>query len=482
VTEVLQARNPRTGELDWQGRPTTPEELGRIVAEARRHQQAWTTLGLQGRSAALGAWAEAIERHRSELEAALIADTGRRRESVMEIDGVLAMIAQARALGERALLPSPPRRSRTAEGVEIVSELEPLGVVGVLSPWNFPLLLGLIDVVPALVAGAVVVAKPSEVTPRFTEPLAKTVQAVEELRGSLSIVLGGAELGSALCELADAVALTGSVATGRAVAAQAARRLIPCFLELGGKDPAVVLAGADLDRAAAAILFGATSNAGQACQSIERVYVERQVAGALLERLVGLAERLGIDWPDPEAGGIGPIIAERQAAVLAAHLDDAFAKGARALTGGRLEHHGGTWLRPTVLVDVDHTMAVMREETFGPIIPVMATDGVEEAITLANDSDYGLSAAVFAPDKATGLAVGRRLRAGAVSINDAALTAIVYDAEKQAAGCSGLGPPRFGELGLRRFVRARTSLVADAGRPDPWWPPAIVDPGRPPRT
>lgn len=479
MTVLVEARNPRTGEVDWRRPATTLASLHEAVARARAAQPAWTALGASGRSGALSALADAIERRREALTDALVADTGRRRESAMEVDGVLGLIATWRSLAERALATPPRRRSQTAECVDVVTELEPLGVVGVLTPWNFPLLLGLVDAVPALLAGCTAVAKPSEVTPRFVEPLADAIGAVPELADCLTLVLGGPELGSALCEAVDAIALTGSVATGRAVAAVAARRLVPCFLELGGKDPAIVLAGADLERAARAIVFGATSNAGQACQSIERVYVERPVAAALIARAVGLAQALGIDWPDPDRGGIGPIISAHQVDVLRAHLDDAFAKGARALTGGRFEHHGGTWLPPTVLVDVDHTMAVMREETFGPVIPIMTVEDADEAVAYANDTDYGLSAAVFAADQAAGIALAHRLTAGAVSVDDASLTAVVYDAEKQASGCSGLGPPRFGPEGLRRFTRARALLVAGATVPDPWWPPALRDPSRP---
>jgi len=479
MTSVVEARNPRTGQVDWRRPATTVRSLHEAVARARAAQVAWRALGAKGRSEVLGALSDAIGRRREALVSALVADTGRQRESAMEVDGVLGLIATWRSLAERALATPPRRRSQTARGVEIVTEPEPLGVVGLLTPWNFPLLLGLVDAIPALLAGCSVVAKPSEVTPRFTEPLAEAIGEVPELADCAMLVLGGPELGSALCEVVDAIALTGSVATGRAVAARAARRLIPCFLELGGKDPAIVLAGADLERAARAIVFGATSNAGQACQSIERVYVERPVAAALTERIVGLAEGLGIDWPDPARGGIGPIISPHQVDVLRAHLDDAFSKGARALTGGRFEHHGGTWLPPTVLVDVDHTMAVMREETFGPVIPLMAVRDADEAVALANDTDYGLSAAVFAPDQARGVALARRLRAGAVSIDDAALTAVVYDAEKQALGCSGLGPPRFGLDGLRRFTRARAFLLADATMSDPWWPAALSTPTPP---
>ena len=190
---------------------------------------------------------------------------------------------------------------------------------------------------------------------------------------------------------------TGSVATGKKVAARAAGRLIPAFLELGGKDPLIILESADLDRAVTAALRGSVLSTGQACQSIERVYVARKLYCAFLERLVEAARAVRFNWPDINTGELGPMIFARQAQIIALQLDDAVARGAKILTGGKIERHGGGyWIAPTVLSDVTHDMAVMTDETFGPVMPVMAFDGVDEAVRLANDTVYGLSAAVFA--------------------------------------------------------------------------------------
>ena len=283
----------------------------------------------------------------------------------------------------------------------------------------------------------------------------------------LQILPGDGETGQALIDQIDCICFTGSVATGRKVALQAAGRLIPAFLELGGKDPMIVLADADLEAATDATLRGSVLSAGQACQSIERIYIQRQLYRTFVQRLVEKAAAVQLNWPDINAGEVGPIIFARQADILAGQIEDARSKGARVLTGGEIEHHGGgLWLRPTVLADVTHEMAVMREETFGPIMPLMAFDTVDEAVALANFGDYGLSAAVFAGTLDEAEAVGRRLEAGAISLNDAALTAVFYEAAKQSFKASGIGPSRMGADGLARFFR-RQALIANTGQPLP---------------
>jgi succinate-semialdehyde dehydrogenase / glutarate-semialdehyde dehydrogenase len=240
-------------------------------------------------------------------------------------------------------------------------------------------------------------------------------------------------------------------------------------LELGGKDPAIVLQGADLERAARAIAWAGCVNAGQSCLSIERVYVERAVFDRFTEQLRAEVARLRFGWPRPEDGEIGPLIAARQAEVIRRQLDDAFGRGARALVGGHIRClDGGLYCEPTVLVDVDHDMLVMQEETFGPILPVMAVDDPDDAVRKANDCVYGLSGAVFGP-RELAMSVADRLECGAVSIGDAGLTAMVHDAEKQSFGASGLGGTRMGPRAIERFLRLKTLLVHDRPEPDAWW-------------
>ena len=454
----LNVRNPITGQIDRPLAPVPPDRLAAAAAGLRASAPGWARAD---RGAVLSRFAAALADD-DDLLAALVADTGRVGESVLERQVVAGLIDRwvRRA---PALLAPPAERPAGLPGVFVGGDAVPYELVGVISPYNFPLLLGLIDAVPALAAGCAVLVKPSEVTPRFIEPLMRLVPG--EL--PLKVVEGDGQTGATLVDLVDAVVFTGSVATGRLVAQAAARAFVPAFLELGGKDPAIVLAGADLDRAASAILWGGTANAGQSCQSIERVYVAREAHDEFLALLVDKAGQVALTC---EGGSIGPIIGPGMADVLAAHLADAVARGATVHTGGRIERYGGGhWCRPTVLSGVDHTMLIMREETFGPVLPVMAVDGTDEAVALANDSRYGLSAAVFAASEERAMAVAARLRAGAISVNDASLTALAHEGEKHSFGLSGLGGSRMGDASIARFLRRRAFLVNRSEAADPWW-------------
>jgi len=463
---TIAVRNPRTGAYDAAIVPPSDAALAAIAGRLRAAQPAWAALGLEERAGALMELHAAIIRHADAIAAALEIDTGRRAIARQELKGVLSSLA-AWAGQAGQLLPDGWTQGRSMPHLKHRPQFAPYALVGVISPWNFPLTLAMIDTIPALLAGCSVLLKPSEATPRFVAPLMEAASQTPAIASVLEAVLGGPDTGRGVIAAADALCFTGSVATGRAVAAQAAARMIPAFLELGGKDPLIVLASADLDAAVTAALRGSVLATGQACQSIERIYVARPLFHAFVERLAAAAAACRLNWPDIQAGDIGPIIFEKQALILQAHLDDACAKGARVLTGGVLETHGGgLWLRPTVLTNVDHGMKVMTEETFGPIMPVMAFDTVDEAVALANDTLYGLSAAVMAGSLDEAEAVGRRLQAGAVSLNDAALTSLFYEAEKHAFGLSGLGGSRMGAAGLQRFLR-RKALIANMGSPTP---------------
>lgn len=460
----IAVRNPRTGLTDHWIEPADAGQIAAVAARLRAGQAAWAALPLDGRATALRRLAATLGDHGNAIVHALEVDTGRRRIARLELDGVRGSI-----MGWCAATPGllsegwVPGRSNPA--IRHAPHWVPYGLVGVISPWNFPLTLSLIDAIPALLAGCAVLIKPSEVTPRFAEPLAAAIDAAG-LSNVIALVQGSGETGQAVIDAADCICFTGSVATGRKVAVRAAGRLIPAFLELGGKDPLIVLADADLDAAVTAALRGSVQATGQACQSIERLYVARPLFDEFVSRLVRQAEKVRLNHPDITQGEIGPIIFARQAEILRHQIADAVARGARVLTGGTVEDHGGLWLRPTVLVDVTHEMAVMREETFGPLLPVMAFDSEEQAIALANDSEYGLSAAVFAGSLDHAASVARRLVAGAVSLNDAALTALFHEAPKQSFRDSGLGPSRMGLDGFTRFFR-RQALIAQTGRPSP---------------
>ena len=461
----LQARDPRTGELDFSFEATSREDIERAANRLRAAGQDWQALGLDGRMAKLGELSDALSQHHEAIAARLSIDTGRRRIAGQEIDGAIGAIHGWLAQAPH-LLPEGWTDGRRNPAIRHAPQFVPYSLVGVISPWNFPLTLSLIDTIPALLAGCTVMIKPSEVTPRFVEPVMKAIEAAG-LQDVLTFVQGDGPTGAALIDHVDAVCFTGSVSTGRKVAAAAAGNMIPAFLELGGKDPLVVLESADLDKATDAALRGSVLSTGQACQSIERIYVARPLYDRFLERLVEKASAVELNWPDIGHGHIGPIIFAKQADTLQAHIDDAVAKGARVLTGGKVEDHGGgKWLKPTVLANVTHDMAVMREETFGPILPVMAFETVDEALRLANDTEFGLSAAVFAGTLEEAETVGRQIEAGGVSLNDAALTALFHEAEKHSFKLSGMGGSRMGPAGFQRFLR-RKALIANTGAPAP---------------
>ena len=343
------------------------------------------------------------------------------------------------------------------------SRLHPYALVGCISPWNFPLTLALIDAIPALAAGCAVIVKPSEVTPRFIRPLLAAVAEVPEVAGGLLIIEGEGATGAELIGLVDYVCFTGSVVTGRKVGEAAARAFIPASLELGGKDPLIVLEGSDPAQAAATALRASVVNSGQACQSIERILVAEAIAEPFLAVLAEAARTVRLNHPDIGSGDIGPFIFARQAEIAQRHIDAAVAAGARVLVGGRVEElGGGLYLRPTVLADVTEEMTVWAEESFAPILPVMSFADETDAVRLANGGEFGLSAAVLGPQEAA-LRVAGQLRAGAVSVNDGALTSVVWDAEKSSFGLSGLGPSRMGASGLTRFLR-RQALLIQSGR------------------
>ena len=462
---TLTARDPRTGALDFQFQATSPTEIEQTAQRLRAAAQDWQAVELDGRLAKLGELADAIGRHHDAITERLSVDTGRRKIAGREVDGTIGAIHGWLAQAPH-LLPDGWTDGRMNPAIRHAPQFVPYALVGVISPWNFPLTLSMIAAIPALLAGCTVMIKPSEVTPRFVDPL---MEAIKEagLQDVLTFVQGDGTTGGALIDHVDAVCFTGSVATGRKVAAAAAGKMIPAFLELGGKDPLVILESADLEKATDAALRGSVLSTGQACQSIERIYVARKIHDAFLERLVEKAKAVELNWPDIGRGHLGPVIFDKQADNLQSHIDDASAKGAHVLTGGKVEDHGGgKWLKPTVLANVTHDMAVMRDETFGPILPVMAFDTIEDAVRLANDTEFGLSAAVFAGTLDEAETVGRQIEAGGVSLNAAALTALFHEAEKHSFKLSGMGGSRMGPAGFQRFLR-RKALIANTGAPAP---------------
>ncbi|MGI0484997.1 aldehyde dehydrogenase family protein [Pantanalinema rosaneae CENA516] len=471
MNAAIAVRNPRTGEVDDWITPPTIADLAAQCDRLRKAQIDWQQGGLAARIKALQQWQQAVQANRDQLIQALVTDTGRLSVSVLEVDSFLGSLDRWCKLAPDLL--RGEERNTAVPFIRLQQTAVPYPLVGVISPWNFPLLLATIDTIPALLAGCAVVVKPSEIAPRFMEPLMQTIATVPSLQAVLTYIPGAGETGANLIEQVDLICFTGSVATGRQVATAAAQRFIPAFLELGGKDPAIVLESADLELATSAILWGSLVNTGQSCLSIERIYVADTIVEQFVDQLVTKAKALKLAYPTVDAGQIGPIIAERQATIIADHLQDATAKGAIVHCGGKVEVlEGGLWCRPTVLTKVNHSMKVMMEETFAPIMPVMSFSTVAEAIDLANDTIYGLSAAVFAGSEVEAIAIAEQINAGAISINDAALTAIMHEGEKNAFKFSGLGGSRMGAAALKRFMRKKALLIKTQAIADPWWFPS----------
>jgi succinate-semialdehyde dehydrogenase / glutarate-semialdehyde dehydrogenase len=467
MANPIEVRNPRTGSIDHTIVPPSEDWLKEQCLRLRQAQVRWQQIGIEGRIEAVKKLQQALLFQREILAEALVNDTGRLSISVLEIDSVISSIDRWCKLAPELLQESG--KNTAIPFIKLQQTLVPYPLVGIISPWNFPLLLATIDTIPALLAGCAAIVKPSEIASRFVAPLMKAIDSVPDLRDVLTFIEGGGETGATLIESVDLICFTGSVATGQKVATAAARRLIPACLELGGKDPAIVLASADLELATSAILWGAVVNTGQSCQSIERIYVAESILAEFVSQLVAKAKRLKLAYPTLTSGEIGPIIAERQATIISEHLLDAIEQGAVVNCGGTVEQKaGGWWCPPTVLTQVNHAMKVMTNETFGPIMPVMSFATVAAAINLANHTIYGLSAAVFGQE-AEAIAIASQIHAGAISINDASLTALIYEGEKNSFKYSGLGGSRMGAAGLMRFLRHKAFLVKTNAAADPWW-------------
>lgn len=458
----MKVRNPRTGQYDYNLQEDSTESIVEKALSIRSAQKEWQNMTINERVAVLQKWLTSFTEFQFEIAGQLAVDTARKRISGVETGGIIGLMQAWIYRAPQLYNPPAERTSASANTVQIGQQWVPYGLVGVISPWNFPLLLALIDTIPALMAGCGVLLKPSEVTPRFMDGLEKSIKAVPELDAVLKLVRGGAEAGKAVVNTADAICFTGSVPTGKKIGAVCAARFIPAFLELGGKDPAIVLSDADLEVATDAVLRSCVGATGQACQSLERIYVADEIYNDFVGQITKKAAAVSMTT-NPEEGQMGPLIFEQQAEKIQEQIDDAKAKGATILTGGKVENiNGGLWCRPTVLTNVNHNMDVMVEETFGPLIPIMAFKTVEEAITLANDSIFGLSASVFSEDREKAIQIARQIEAGAISINDGSLTNKVYDAEKNSFKESGINGSRMGDAGFLRFFRKKALLIQTA--------------------
>jgi succinate-semialdehyde dehydrogenase / glutarate-semialdehyde dehydrogenase len=462
---AMKARNPYTGEYDYEFEVTSRSQMDEVCSTLRKNQPAWDKMGVEGRIKVLEQFAKAVEENFDGVYKAISVDTGRRGIAAWESRFVGMTVERIKAHARERLPASVPLKTQT-KGIAATGQYVPYGLVGNISPWNFPIILSTLDSLPALLAGNAVVIKPSEVTPRWVDAFEKVVNQVPELRKVLAFMRGPGEIGAELIDHVDCVCFTGSVETGRKVVERASRNFIPAFCELGGKDPAIVLSSANLEAAASTILRSAIMATGQVCMSLERVYVDQKVYDKFLDIMVSQAKQVDINYPDITKGFIGPFIWEHQPYVVMEHLDEAVRMGAKIHCGGQVIDHGGKWMKATVMTGVNHDMRVMTRETFGPVVPIMPFKTIDEAVELANDTIYGLSASVYAKTVEEAQPIARRLNAGAVGINDASVQGFCHDVPHMMFGHSGIGDSRFGAEGIIRYTRLKAILANLEGGPD----------------
>jgi acyl-CoA reductase-like NAD-dependent aldehyde dehydrogenase len=462
----IPVENPATGEVIGHVPSMDAGQVKTLVDRARSAQPGWEALGFEGRAELLKDLRSWFVANRSRVIDSLVAEGGKTREDALLAD--LWYICDALGFwGRRARKYLADERIRPRSpflfGKRIFVRYRPVGVVGVIGPWNYPLTNTFGDAIPALMAGNAVVMKPSEITPLTSLLVAEGVESVGLPDGLLSVATGAGETGAALVDNADMIMFTGSTRTGKKIMAGAAERLIPVSLELGGKDPLIVLADADLERAANMAVQWSMSNSGQICQAVERVYVEEPVYDEFVASVVEKVRSLRQGAPGaPGSVDVGAMTFPPQIEIVDRHVRDAVDKGAQVLVGGKRAEGPGRFYEPTVLTGVDHTMEVMRDETFGPVLPVMKVRDADEAVRLANDTRYGLNSSVFTRDLAKGEAIARRLEAGNACVNDALINYLAHDAPFGGTQESGLGV-RHGPQGIRKFCSQQTILVTRFG-------------------
>jgi succinate-semialdehyde dehydrogenase/glutarate-semialdehyde dehydrogenase len=420
---VIRNLSPADGEALPEVAITTPDEVKGAVARAKRAQAAWARMPLEERAERVLRFRDALVENADRLVDILVRETGKpRNEALLHEVLVVADLASYFAHNAaRILAPQPISLHFLVHRASYV-HYAPKGVVGVISPWNFPFAIPMGDVIPALLAGNAVVVKPSEVTPLIALEAKRIYDSTGLPEDLFQVVAGDGATGQALIESGiQKLIFTGGVATGKRVAAACGAQLVPCIMELGGKAPLLALSDCDVERTARAIVYGGFCNSGQACISVERVYAHRSIHDALLRRVKELVGDLKQGDATKNYVDVGSIIFGKQMEVAEKLIADAVSKGAEVVAGGERVHRAGNYFQPTVLAECHHGMDVMREEIFGPIVPIQRIDSDDEGIALANDSHLGLNAYVFSRSRERALRVAEKIEAGSVVVNDVML-------------------------------------------------------------
>ncbi|WP_205698779.1 aldehyde dehydrogenase family protein [Conexibacter sp. SYSU D00693] len=459
---TITVRCPADGRVVAEVKDHTPDEVGAIAQELRLAQPAWAASGFDERARWLGRWRDWVLDHQERLLELLQQEAGKSYgDASIEILAAVEVINYYVGHGKDFLADEHPRPAGLANQVKRLRvRHHPHQLVGVITPWNYPLAMPFMDVPQALLAGCAVLSKPSEETPLAWQEAVRGWQEDLGAPNVLACTTGLGPTGASVVDTVDMVQFTGSTATGRKIGARCGERLIPASLELGGKDPMIVLADADLERAANGAIWGGFFNGGQSCTAVERVFVEAPVYDRFVALVVEKARALrqGMDTPGSYATDFGAIANEKQVQLIDRHVQEAVARGARAVTGGRRGEHCN--YPATVLLDVDTGMACMQEETFGPTLPIMRVADVDEAVDRANETDYGLSASVWTKDAAKAEWVADRLQAGAVNHNDAMMNVFQFPVPHGGWRSSGVGSRFGGAGGIRKYTHPQVYVTA----------------------
>jgi len=480
---ALESLNPATGELVGSVETVTPARVQGIVDDVAEVQPFWAQLSLDDRARYMRRAGDVLLAELDELAELISREQGKPRvesytmELLPTVDALNWIADEGPGILSDERLPMPQAFLKTKRSKFVY---EPLGVVGVIAPWNYPWSIPFGEVAIALMAGNGVVLKPASLTPLIGERIRLLFEKAGFPEGLVRTVHGGGRVGDALVKSsAQKIFFTGSVEVGYKVGAAAAKRMKGAVLELGGKDPQIVCPDADLANAVSGAVWGGFANAGQTCSGIERVYVHRDLADGFIAGVVRETERLTVGDPLGWETEIGPMVSTEQAKLVTELVDDAIANGAERLCGGPVEVEGmkGDFIAPTVLTGVTHEMRIMKEEIFGPVLPIVTVDSEEEALRLANDSEFGLGASVWTTDRAKGERMARRIRSGMVWINDHSFSHGACQCAWGGVKDSGLGRSH-SKFGFYECVNIKLVSYEPGWTRAFWWQPYDRDLGQ----